>query len=316
VIDPAGGSYYVESLTKEVADAAWNEFKKIEEMGGILEALKSGYLQNEIEGVVAQRTRDIKKRRNVIVGTNMYTDPGEEKPKIVNPNHEKLYKKRAEFLQDFRVESNVEKNSEIVDKLNSLVDTDSKECINIGTEALLAGATLGEITHAARAKTEESISIEKLNTHRAAEIFEDLRNRALKIQKETGSKPKVFLANMGPVKQYKARADFSRGFFEVGGFEVIYPAGFDSVEAAVNAALNSEVSTIVICSTDNTYPDLVKPLTGGIKRTNPDISVILAGYPKEQIDAHKEAGVDNFIYLGADAYEVLSDLMNNLGDKL
>ncbi len=313
LIDPAGGSYYVESLTKEVAEASWNEFKKIEEMGGIIKALKSGYLQNQIESVVALRIKDIKKRKHVIVGTNMYVNPKEEKPEIKIPDHDELYKTRAKYLQDFRVESNPDKNKDVLEKLNSLVDINSEESISLGTEALLAGATLGEISHAARAKTDESISIEKLNVHMDAELFLDLRNHALDIEKKTGSRPKVFLANMGPLKQFKARADFSRSFFEVGGFEVIYPRGFESPDDAVNAALESGAETLVICSTDETYPELVKTVTRGIKKKRPRIKVILAGYPKDQIESHKEAGVDNFIFLGADAYAILSDLLINAG---
>jgi methylmalonyl-CoA mutase len=314
LIDPAGGSYYVESLTREVADAAWNEFRKIEKMGGIIEALKSGYVQNQIESVVAARVKDIKKQKKVIVGTNMYADPKEKKPETVKPDHEELYGSRAEFLQKFRVHSNTEKNGDVIDKLNKLVETCSEDCISIGTEALLAGATLGEISHAARAKSGESISIEKFNVHMDAELFVDLRNRALDTEKKTGSKPKVFLANMGKIKQYKARADFSRSFFEVGGFEVLYPSGFETTGEAVKGALDSGAETVVICSTDDTYPELVKSITEGIKNKKPGVNVILAGDPKDQIEAYKEAGVDNFIYLGADVYAVLSDLLNNAGD--
>ena len=313
LIDPAGGSYYVESLTREVADAAWNEFRKIEEMGGIIRALKSGYLQNQIESVVAARIKDIKKRKKVIVGTNMYVNPKESKPETVSPGHDELYTKRAKYLQEFRVESNLDKNKDIVEKLNSLVEINSDECINIGTEALLAGATLGEISHAARAKTDESISIEKLNVHSDAELFVELRNHALDFENKTGSRPKVFLACMGPLKQYKARADFSRSFFEVGGFEVVYPQGFESSGDAVKAALDSGAGTVVLCSTDETYPGLVKPITEGIKNKQPRVKVILAGYPKDRIESYKNAGVDNFIYLGADAYAVLSDLLSNAG---
>jgi len=248
------------------------------------------------------------------VGTNMYVDPKEKKPEVVYPDHEKLYSKRAEYLQDFRVQSNSEKNKDVVDKLNKLVEPSIEDSISIGTDALLAGATLGEISHAARAKTGESLSIEKLNVYMDSQLFVDLRNRALDIENKTGSLPKVFLANMGKLKQYKARADFSRSFFEVGGFEVIYPEGFESTDDAIQACLDSSAGSIVICSTDDTYPDLVKPITEGIKNRKRGVSVILAGYPKDQIEAHKEAGVDNFIFLGADVYAVLSDLLNNAGD--
>ena len=78
----------------------------------------------------------------------------------------------------------------------------------------------------------------------------------------------------------------------VSGFDVEYPKGFKSTDEAVAAAINSKAETVVICSTDDTYPDLVPPLAKGIKEKNSDMVIVLAGYPKDQIDAHKESGVD------------------------
>lgn len=158
-----------------------------------------------------------------------------------------------------------------------------------------------------------AISIRPLRLHRAAEIFEELRDTANAFETETGAKPKLFLATMGPLRQHKARADFSRGFFELGGFDVIYPEGFDTPGAAVDAAVASGAPVVVICSTDDTYPELVPPITKGLKAKNPGIQVVLAGYPKDRAEAHKEAGVDEFIYLGADAHAILSNLFQKIG---
>lgn len=152
-----------------------------------------------------------------------------------------------------------------------------------------------------------------MNIHRASEIFEELRFASEKYRKNRGHKPKVFLAAMGPLKQHKARADFSRGFFEVGGFEVIYPShGFNTTDEAVNAAINSSAQIITICSTDETYPELVPAIVKGIKEKLPDAIVVLAGYPKDQIEQHKQSGVDEFIYLGADVHQILSSLLNRI----
>jgi methylmalonyl-CoA mutase len=81
----------------------------------------------------------------------------------------------------------------------------------------------------------------------------------------------------------------------------------------VDAAVASGAPVVVICSTDDTYPELVPPITKGLKAKNPGIQVVLAGYPKDQAEAHKEAGVDEFIYLGADAHAILSSLFQKIG---
>ena len=109
---------------------------------------------------------------------------------------------------------------------------------------------------------------------------------------------------MGPLRQHKARADFARGFFEVGGFEVVYPAGFEGVETAVSAVLAAGVTAVVICSTDETYPEIVPPLAQALKAAKADMVVILAGYPKEYANNFKTAGVDEFIYVGVDCLAI------------
>jgi methylmalonyl-CoA mutase len=120
---------------------------------------------------------------------------------------------------------------------------------------------------------------------------------------------------MGPLKEHKARADFSRGFFSVGGYDVVSPAGFKSPEEAVAAFVKSGAEIVVICSTDESYPALVPALTAGIRAQKPGATIVLAGYPPDQIEAHKKAGVDEFIHLRADVLEVLSRIHGRLEIK-
>src|SRR5690606_27248327 len=78
VIDPAGGSYYVEWLTDQVAQQAWQWFQKVEAEGGIVAAMKSGMVQRSIADVAAKRLSNIETRRDVIVGTNQYANATEK----------------------------------------------------------------------------------------------------------------------------------------------------------------------------------------------------------------------------------------------
>jgi len=251
VLDPAGGSYYVEKLTHEVARKTWDLFRETEKQGGMFNALQKEFPQKEIETTAEKRKKDLAKGKYVMVGTNSYANVKEEKP--------------------------------------------------------------GTKPRPKKQSADAVISIRSLRLHRAAEIFEELRDAANTFETQTGARPKLFLATMGPLRQHKARADYSRGFFELGGFDVIYPEGFDTPGAAVDAAAASGAPVVVICSTDDTYPELVPPITKGLKATNPGIQVVLAGYPKDRAEAHKEAGVDEFIYLGADAHAILSSLFQKIG---
>jgi methylmalonyl-CoA mutase len=313
VIDPAGGSYFVEKLTDDIATSTWKLFQTIEEKGGMLKAIQSGFVQDETDKVAEAKKKDFAKRKSVLVGTNMYANPKEEMMDIKKRDLDVIYKKRVEYIQKYRITGEDKKHKSILNKLQKIADTKSYDLVDDAVEAFLEGASLGEISRSIRASAEKGIAVKPLTQFRLAEMFEELRIASENFNKKTGSKPKVFLATMGPLKQFKARADFSRAFFEVGGFEIIYPNGFASTDEAVTAAIESNAQVVVICSTDGTYPVLVPPIVKGIKEKSKNIKVILAGYPKDQIEEHKKSGVDDFIYLGADAYLVLSTLLKKLG---
>jgi methylmalonyl-CoA mutase len=316
LIDPAGGSYFVENLTKEVAESAWRLFQSIENNEGMLKAIQDEFPHNEIEKVVEARKKDVRKRKSVIVGTNMYANLTEEKLPDKEKDLETIFNRRTEYLQKYRVSGNQEKHNSILKKLQKLVDSENgAELFKTGIEAALEGATIGEISKSLRSHVTEKAEVKKLNIHRISELFEELRDRSARYENKYGRKPKVFLAAMGPVNQHKARADFSRGFFEVGGFEVEYqgPKGFENPEDAVKAAVESEAHVVTICSTDDTYPELVPSIVKELRQQKENMITVLAGYPKDQIEEHKKNGIDEFIYLGADAYAILENLLKKIG---
>lgn len=150
---------------------------------------------------------------------------------------------------------------------------------------------------------------------RVAAGFEKLRDASAAFAKRTGARPRVFLAKMGPVLQHKARADFSTGFFAPGGFEVVAKQSFaNSVEAAT-AAIGSKAQVIVLCSTDDTYPELVPVFAMAVRAARPEATLVLAGLPAEDAvrDTFVAAGIDLFIHLRAPVEETLALLLKKIG---
>ncbi|MCB9258104.1 MAG: acyl-CoA mutase large subunit family protein [Ignavibacteriales bacterium] len=313
VIDPAGGSYFIETLTEELAKSAWNLFKQIENNGGILESLKNNFIQTEIEKVADERSKDINKRKSVIVGTNMFADIKEKKLEKDNFDKKSFYNKRAEYLKKFRLNETNEKHSKVMEKLQSISLSSDNKTIDLMTDAFSNGATLGEINSALISSYKSGIKIEHLKQRRASQEFENLRENSLKYKEQNGSLPQVFLANWGTLNDYKGRADFSKGFFEVGGFEVIESKGSTDFDELVNICLNSKAPIITICSTDDNYPEIVPQIVSKLKSKNQNLQIILAGYPKDQIEEHKKNGIEDFIYLGADVMEKLTSLLTKIG---
>ena len=150
---------------------------------------------------------------------------------------------------------------------------------------------------------------------RAAEPFEALREASDAFVARTGARPKVFLAKMGPPLQHKARADFSAGFFATGGFEALAKQAFETAAAAATAAVASGASVVVLCSTDDTYPELVPAFAQAVKAAKPAVTVVLAGLPADAavVTAFRAAGVDAFIHVRANVPQVLANLLKQIG---
>jgi methylmalonyl-CoA mutase len=146
---------------------------------------------------------------------------------------------------------------------------------------------------------------EPIEVFRLSETFETLRLRT----ENSGRRPKVFLLTIGNLTMRKARAGFASNFFSVAGFEVMDNNGFNSVEEGVDAAVKAKADIIVLCSSDDEYPELVPK---AVEAAKGKAILVLAGYPKAIIDDLKAAGMENFIYAGQNVPEALTEYQNKL----
>jgi methylmalonyl-CoA mutase len=313
VIDPAGGSWYIESLTAELANRGWGQFQEVEKFGGMEAALKAGVPQKAVAATAAEKLKAVARRRDTIVGVNQYANPREKPLEAPAADHQGFYKRRVQQVSSHRTSVDEEQSQEVLQRLAQVVASQAPELFDACVEAVTAGATLGEITRSIRISDTPLAPITPVCLTRAAAGFERLRAATERYAARSGERPKVFLCNMGPLKEHKARADFSRGFLSVAGYEVISPEGMKTPEAAAEAFAKTKASIAVICSIDDNYPALVPPLVQALKAKNPKTIVILAGYPQDQIEAHKKAGVDDFIHIRADALELLTSVHSKLG---
>ncbi len=312
VVDPAGGSWYVEKLTDEVARAAWALFQTVENQGGMAAALQAGFPQTQVAQTAAAQAKNLATRKDILVGTNKYPNLIETLPAAIKPDYAALHHSRAAYITAYRTELDNEQSTHVLALLSKVLEAEEAAVLDAAIEAALAGATLGELSRTLRTGDEAKTTVTPLAPHRAAEPFETLRAFAEAYAAKNGNRPRVFLANIGPIPKHKPRADFSTDFFQVGGFEMVNNDGFATPEAAAQAALASGAPVVVICGTDDMYPTMVSPLTQAIKTANPKVTVILAGYPADQIEAHKAAGVDEFIHIKANVVEILSKLQGGL----
>ncbi|BBE72102.1 methylmalonyl-CoA mutase small subunit [Pleomorphomonas sp. SM30] len=141
---------------------------------------------------------------------------------------------------------------------------------------------------------------------RLAEPWEALRDRSDRALAEAGVRPRVFLANLGPVAAFTARTTFAKNLFEAGGVEAVAGAGGDDVVALAAAFRASGAALACLCSDDRTYEAFAAPAAEALKAAG--ARVLLAGRPKEAEAALRAAGVDDFVFDGMDALALLEGL--------
>ncbi|MBC2592995.1 acyl-CoA mutase large subunit family protein [Ruficoccus amylovorans] len=302
VIDPAGGSWFIENLTDQVAKGAWGIFQEIEKEGCMVAALQSGSVQARIAKTNAGRIKLLTQRRANLVGTNLYPNLKEKPLPKTTPDFSEVKKQRVEAVKAAAKDVDL---STLADRDDGLIDRLAA--------AASQGATLGAIFKALHTEPGEVPSVTALPSVRGAQIFEEMRDAADAYTQAKGHGPKMFLTTMGPLRKHKARADFTRGFFEVGGFDIVAADGFDSVEAAVAGVKASGSELTVICGTDDAYVEFVPAFCKALKAEAPGIKIILAGDPGENGPAYTEAGLDDFISIRSNVYDINKKYLEAIG---
>ena len=283
VIDPAGGSWFIEDLTERLAQAAWRRFQEIEAAGGVAAMLADGRLQAAVAEVWAARERDLAHRRTQIIGVNMFPNLDEEAPappsmawpEIVAPWHARRPAPAA-------------------------VDGD----LATRVAAARHGAAIGDLSGGAAADGEDAAPI---TAHRLGEGFEALRDASDAWAEAHGQRPRVFIAALGTPAAHGARVDFTRNYLAAGGIEAIDGQGApDEIAAAFTA---SGLDLAIICGSDKLYEAEGAAMAAALGGAG---WLGLAGRPANA-DVLRAAGIETFIHAGDDCLATLRAIHAKLG---
>ncbi len=289
VADPAAGAYLFETLTDSLASQAWALFQKVEGMGGFFAAAANGFLKEDISMVALKKREAIASRRYPLLGVNQYPNSAEA------------------ALPRVDCESTV---SDLLPNQRT-VTPDEVELLASLRDGFLDGAVLGDMLSALE-KTESQVAV-PLQTFRAAGAFEALRLRTERYAARSGTTPTVFLFKMGDVAMRQARAGFVSNFFGCAGFAISDNLGFTSVEGAVSAAVSAKANVVVFCSSDDEYLPLAEAACPLLRQQLPQCQLVVAGYPKDAVDALTEAGIQEFVHVRTVALESLTHFQRKLG---
>ncbi|WP_182866553.1 methylmalonyl-CoA mutase family protein [Rhodopirellula sp. JC639] len=301
VIDPAGGSWFLDQLTEDLAGKAWEIFQQTERQGGMASALAGGWVAEEIAATAQARAKDIATRKRGVTGVSEFPNVAEEPLVREAADLNALAQAAATRVNNARPAS---------DEAASLVVADDP--VAAAVTAASAGATLGQLAGGLGFRRGETASMTAIAPQRLAEPFDQLRDASDAWQRTHGNRPRVFLAGFGPVAHYSGRATWSTNFFEAGGFEVVTDEGSDDADAAAVAFAQSGAKIALICSSDKLYPDVVPAAAGKLKAAGAE-AVVLAGFPGDNEQAWREAGVDRFIFMRCNVLETLRSLLAQVG---
>jgi methylmalonyl-CoA mutase len=322
VIDPWGGSYYVEYLTDQLMQKAWEHIQEIEKMGGMTKAIINGLPKRKIEEAAARRQARIDSGKEVIVGVNKYRSYSSEKVELLEVDNTEVKKKQIERIEKVKSQRN---ESEVLKSLEAITQCASKEVGNLLDLAIIAArnrATLGEISYAmekvwGRYKASQQIitgiyaseNMDQANVIKA-------RNLAEKFALKEGRRPRILVAKMGQDGHDRGARVIATGFSDL-GFDVDVGPLFQTPEEVAKQAIENDVHIVGISSLAAGHKTLVPKLIRELKNAGRgDVLVILGGIipPSDHEFLYKE-GVSG-IYgpgtiLAEAAQEILAKLLND-----
>jgi methylmalonyl-CoA mutase len=292
VVDPAGGSFYVEALTDALLARAWDAFQAIERAGGLTAALEAGSVQGELAKALKQDEQAVETRKLPITGVNEFPHVGEGP--IARP-------------AALAVASTQKQSALSAGALEGASDL-----VSAAIAALEQGAHFRDLTRAL--SKSEPARVKPLLRERLAAPLEALRDRADARLAATGTRPRVFLANLGPISEHKARAAYAQNFFEAAGFQTLSNDGFSSAEQAGAAFVKSGAELAVLCSSDALYAELAEATARALSQAGAR-AIVLAGSPGEREASYRAAGVTDFIFVGTNLVTTLGTLLTRAGVK-
>ncbi len=295
VNDPAGGSWYIERLTDELAAKAWVILQAIESRGGMAAALTSGWIAGQVDSAFAPRRANLATRKDPLLGVSDFPNLEESRPSPPLVDRLALRRQAAERIAQQRTAA--ARAGAAPDEL---------------LEAARRGATIGQLATALGADGAPAHLVAPIAVHPFAEPFERLRDASDRLLAECGSRPAVFLASIGRPAEHLARTTFARNLFEAGGFEVAGGEGWPDPSAAIEAFRSSGAHIAVVCSSDPQWPTVVPAIAPALHRAGAR-AVVLAGNPGEREAEFRAAGIDRFVFIRCDVVRVLSDLLASEG---
>ncbi|MNJ83684.1 Methylmalonyl-CoA mutase large subunit [compost metagenome] len=298
IIDPWGGSYYVEKLTQELVDEAWKLILEVEELGGMAKAIETGIPKMRIEEAAARKQARIDAGKDIIVGVNRYQLEKEDPIDILEVDNTKVRESQLERLRVLRETRNPERVKAALEKLADAAKTGTGNLLEIAVECARERASLGEISQAMEATfgrhqaTIRSISGVYSAESMSDKDFEKAKELVETFAKLEGRRPRIMIAKMGQDGHDRGAKVIATSFADI-GFDVDIGPLFQTPKEAAKQAVENDVHVLGVSSLAAGHKTLVPQVIEELRLLGrPDIMVVAGGViPAQDYDFLYDAGV-------------------------
>jgi methylmalonyl-CoA mutase len=282
-VDPWAGSYYVESLTNEIAQNAWKLIEEVEELGGMTKAIEAGIPKLRIEEAAARKQARIDSGQDIIVGINKYRLEKEDPLHILDVDNEMVRNQQVEQLHQIKATRDSNKVKEKLEKLVETAKTGKGNLLEIAIEAARYRATLGEISDAletvfgrykAQIKSFSGVYSKEIKDDSS---FEKAKQMADEFAKQEGRRPRIMIAKMGQDGHDRGAKVVATGYADV-GFDVDIGPLFQTPAEAAKQAIENDVHILGVSSLAAGHKTLVPQVIEELKKYGrEDIMVVVGG---------------------------------------
>lgn len=296
-VDPWAGSYYVESLTHQIIEKAWEIIQDIEQQGGMTKAIEVGIPKLKIEEEAAKKQAHIDSGQNIIVGVNKFKLENEDPLHILEVDNDLVRKQQINRLKQIKAKRNQEEVDLWLNKLSTAARDKGENLLALAVEAARVRATLGEISTAletvfgryqAKIKSISGVYKKELKND---ESFEKAKLLADQFAESEGRRPRIMIAKMGQDGHDRGAKVVATGYADL-GFDVDIGPLFQTAEEAAKQAVENDVHILGISTLAGGHKTLVPKVINHLRKMNrEDIMVIVGGViPKQDYQVLFDAG--------------------------
>ena len=296
-IDPWAGSYYIESLTNELAHKAWGHIQEVEKLGGMAKAIETGIPKLRIEEAAARKQARIDSGAEKIIGINEFRLDHEDPIEILDVDNAKVREQQIARLKELRANRDNEKVKQCLAAITEAVRTKSGNLLELAVEAAKARASLGEISDACEVVVGRYKAVIRMNTGvYSSEVknddqFEQAKKMVAEFAKKEGRQPRIMIAKLGQDGHDRGAKVVATGYADC-GFDVDMGPLFQTPEEAAKQAVENDVHVVGVSSLAAGHKTLVPQIVNELKRLGREDIIVVAGgvIPAQDYDALYKAG--------------------------